>query len=88
MMKLDLSFANVYQQYLACRKNKRNTLNALKFEANQEAELLTLVEQLQNKTYLPGRSVCFYATKPKLREIFSADFKGRIVHHVLVDYLE
>lgn len=28
------------------------------------------------------------ATKPKLREIFAADFRDRIVHHILVDYLE
>lgn len=28
------------------------------------------------------------AVKPKLREIFAADFKDRIVHHILVDYLE
>jgi hypothetical protein len=27
-------------------------------------------------------------TKPKLREIFAADFRDRIVHHTLVDYLE
>jgi hypothetical protein len=28
------------------------------------------------------------ATRPKLREIFAADFREWIVHHVLVDYLE
>lgn len=27
-------------------------------------------------------------TKPKAREIFAADFRDRIVHHVLIDYLE
>ena len=26
--------------------------------------------------------------KPKRREIFAADFKDRVVHHLLVDYLE
>jgi len=88
MMKLDLSFANIYNQYKACRKNKRNTVNALKFEENQEAELLKLQHELITRTYRPGRSVCFYTTKPKLREIFAADFKDRIVHHILVDYLE
>lgn len=88
MIMLDLSFVNVHRQYLACRKNKRNTANALKFEANQEAELLKLHHELQTKTYEPGRSVCFYATKPKLREIFAADFRDRIVHHILVAHLE
>lgn len=27
-------------------------------------------------------------TYPKIREIFAADFKDRIVHHLLVSYLE
>ena len=30
----------------------------------------------------------FAARKPKLREIFAADFRDRVVHHILVDYLE
>jgi RNA-directed DNA polymerase len=43
---------------------------------------------LEDRTYKPSRSVCFFATRPKLREIFAADFRDRIVHHILVDYLE
>lgn len=82
------SFENLYRQYLLCRKSKRNTLNALRFEAHQEKNLLALKEELDARTYRPSRSVCFIATRPKLREIFAADFKDRIVHHILVDYLE
>ncbi len=82
------SFANIHRQYLLCRKNKRNTINALRFEANQERELLKLSRELTDHSYRPGRSVCFFCDKPKLREIFAADFRDRIVHHVLVDYLE
>jgi len=83
-----LSYQNLYQQYIACRKRKRNTFNALQFEMRQELNLLELLEALQNHSYQPARSVCFIATKPKLREIFAADFRDRIVHHLLVDYLE
>ncbi len=82
------SFENIYRQYLLCRKNKRNTVNALRFEVNQEKELVRLQEELIGHTYRPGRSVCFFSEKPKLREIFAADFRDRIVHHILVDYLE
>ena len=82
------SFENVYRQYLLCRKNKRNTINALRFEVNQERELLKLCRELTDRTYRPGRSVCFFSEKPKMREIFAADFRDRIVHHILVDYLE
>jgi len=82
------SFENIYRQYLLCRKNKRNTINALRFEARQEENLLALKDELDSRAYCPSRSVCFIATRPKLREIFAADFKDRIVHHILVDYLE
>lgn len=88
MIALDLSLENLYRQYYHCRKNKRNTTNALRFEVAQEKNLLALREALSSHTYRPGRSVCFFATRPKLREIFAADFRDRVVHHVLVDYLE
>lgn len=88
MIALDLSLANLYRQYHACRRNKRNTHNALRFEIEQEKNLIELHEALVDQSYRPGRSVCFFATKPKLREIFAADFRDRVVHHLLVDYLE
>jgi hypothetical protein len=66
------SFKNIYRQYLKCRKNKRNTANALAFEMNCEENLLDLKQELDTGTYYPSRSVCFMATRPKLREIFAA----------------
>lgn len=74
--------------YYECRKRKRYTVNALKFELNFENELLKLQRELTDHTYRPGKSICFVVTKPKLREIFAADFRDRIVHHILVGYLE
>jgi len=82
------SLENIYQQYIACRKNKRNTANALRFEARQELNLLDLQEALASRSYEPGRSVCFFVRRPKLREVFAADFRDRVVHHVLVSHLE
>lgn len=88
MIALDLSLENLYRQYYRCRRNKRNTVNALRFEADQERNLIRLREQLLSRTYQPGRSVCFFTARPKLREIFAADFRHRVVHHLLVEYLE
>jgi hypothetical protein len=82
------SLENIYKKYIKCRRNKRGTANALKFEMNCEENLIDLQRELVDRTYYPSRSVCFMATKPKLREIFAADFRDRIVHHILVDYLE
>jgi hypothetical protein len=81
------TFKEIYKAYLSCRKNKRNTINALKFEINLESNLHELVYVLNNKTYFPTRSVCFSIKDPKPREVFAADFKDRIVHHVIYNYL-
>ena len=36
------SFQNIYNNYVSCRKRKRNTVNALKFEENLEQNLQEL----------------------------------------------
>ncbi len=73
---------------MECRKNKRNTHNALAFEIDLVQNLWQLCDDLNNGKYKIGRSICFLTTSPKLREVFAADFRDRIVHHVLVKDLE
>jgi hypothetical protein len=82
------AYENLYRHYLSCRRNKRNTHNALRFEARQELNLLELRDALEDRSYRPARSVCFVTHRPKLREIFAADFRARVVHHLLVGCLE
>ncbi len=57
---------------------------ALAFEADAEANLLALQQELRAHSYRPGRSICFVTGGPKPREVFAADFRDRIVHHLLV----
>jgi RNA-directed DNA polymerase len=86
---LDLySFRALWRHYRQCRRNKRNTINALAFEVNAEANLLALQEELRAHTYKPGRSICFITDGPKPREVFAADFRDRVVHHLLVSHQE
>ncbi|MBI5527629.1 MAG: reverse transcriptase [Deltaproteobacteria bacterium] len=82
------SFENLHACYVACRRSKRGSASALKFELGAEELLLDLEKRLRERTYEPGRSVCFITKSPKHREIFAADFRDRIVHHVLVRHLE
>ena len=82
------TFQNIYKAYIACRQNKRNTMNALKFEHNLIENLWDLSHALQNRSYKVGTSICFLASSPKLREVFAADFRDRVVHHVLVEKIE
>ncbi len=86
--KTYFTFQNLLIAYYQCRQRKRKTANAGKFELTFEQKLLQLEKELQNKTYIPGKSICFIVTQPKVREIFAADFRDRVVHHLLVNYLE
>lgn len=58
---------NIHRQYMACRRHKRNTANALRLEAAQEMNLLVLRDALVSRSYEPGRFVCFFVKRPKLR---------------------
>lgn len=82
------AFENLWRQYRICRRNKRNTLNQLRFELDAESQLLTLQQELRDHVYRPGRSICFVTDGPKPREVFAADFRDRIVHPLLVSRLE
>jgi RNA-directed DNA polymerase len=52
-------FRALWRRYRRCRRHKRNTLNALAFEVDAEANLLALQQELRAHTYRPGRSICF-----------------------------
>jgi hypothetical protein len=74
----------LYTAYLDCRRGKRKTINALRFEWSLERSLSLLLSELRLKKYKPGRSICFAVKEPTPREIFAATFRDRIVHHLLV----
>jgi len=88
MMKNDeLLLTDVFRAYYDARKHKRNTLNQLRFEMNLEENLVELYRDILEGRYRVGRSVCFIVNKPVKREIFAADFRDRVVHHLLYNYL-
>jgi RNA-directed DNA polymerase len=74
--------------YRDCRRQKRNKPDALRFEMHAEEHLFQLQIELMERTFRPSTSSCFVTQTPKLREIFAADFRDRITHHLLVRYLE
>ena len=80
-------FSLLYKSYLKARKNKRYTHNQLKFEVNLESNLLKLARELLNRTYKPSPSICFIIKKPVKREVIAADFRDRVVHHLLCSWL-
>lgn len=66
-----------------CRHNKRNTVNQMTFEMDYERECIDLWREINERRYHPGRSIAFVVEKPVKREIFAADFRDRVVHHLI-----
>ncbi|BBB59900.1 hypothetical protein UNDKW_1627 [Undibacterium sp. KW1] len=83
----NFTFESLVQAYFDCRQSKRNTPSALAFEADLERNLIKLHGELAAGTYAPGKSICFVVTKPKAREVWAADFRDRIVHHLLYNHI-
>jgi retron-type reverse transcriptase len=77
------SFEDLVAAYFDCRRTKRNSASALDFEQDLERNLGALHDELAAGTYRPGRSICFIITRPKPREVWAADFRDRVVHHLL-----
>jgi len=77
----------LFEAYYDCRKNKRRTINALSFEVDFEQNLVDLWREINSHKYCPGRSIAFIVTRPVLREVFAADFRDRVVHHLLINKL-
>ena len=82
-----IELADLFEAYFNCRKHKRNTRNALAFEVDYETHLLELWADINSGHYQPGKSIAFIVNKPVKREIFSADFRDRIVHHLVINKL-
>lgn len=85
--KTRVELVALFTAYFECRKNKRNTANALAFEIDYENNLVQLCEELNSGTYKIGRSIAFIVDKPVKREVFAADFRDRVVHHFIISKL-
>ena len=83
MSNKELTLESVFDAYFDCRKTKRNSINQLKFEVDLEPNIVALYQDLASGNYQIGRSVAFVVTEPKVREVWAADFRDRVVHHVI-----
>ena len=81
------TFDQLVQAYLDCRQHKRSSSSCQAFEAHLERNLCDLHDELTSGAYRPGRSICFVITRPKPREVWAAEFRDRVVHHLLYNHI-
>lgn len=79
---------SMFEAYYDCRRRKRRTANATAFEVDFECRIISLVRSINERTYVPSRSITFVVSRPRYREVFAADFSDRICHHWIVIRLE
>ncbi len=82
-----IGLEELLEAYYLCRRNKRNTANALAFELDCESKLYDLWRSINDGSYQPGRSVAFVVRGAVVREVFAADFGDRVVHHLIIHKL-
>ncbi|MCX6825534.1 MAG: RNA-directed DNA polymerase [candidate division SR1 bacterium] len=87
MLDTDKLLTDLFQAYYDTRQHKRNTKSAVDFEMNYESKIIDLRNDLVNGTYVISPSICFIIQDPVQREVFAADFRDRIVHHLIYNYI-
>lgn len=81
-------FEELVAAYFECRRNKRNSRYALEFEFELERNLMNLYRELIEGTYQISRGICFVVEHPKIREVWAAGFRDRVVHHLIYNRLK
>lgn len=81
-------YLSVVEAYKDCLQSKMSSSQALEYMSMASEDLPRLALELWGGTYKPTTSTCFLVTYPKLREVFAASFRDRIVHHWICLRLE
>lgn len=69
-------------------KGKRKRDEVVKFEADLDANLLQLQQELQSRTYATSKYDIFIKHEPKRREIYKLPFRDRVVQWAILQVLE
>lgn len=83
-----VSWENLVSAARAARRGKPRTAPLVAFEANREACLSRLRDELLAGNYAPGAPRQFSIYEPKPRLISAAPYRDRVVHHAIVRVLD
>lgn len=77
---------DLYSAFYCAKIHKSSKFYVKTFEARLKDNIESLANDLWNRTYKPQPSSCFIVESPKKREIFAAQFRDRVVHHLYFNY--
>jgi RNA-directed DNA polymerase len=82
------TFENLLLAAKRATRGKKAKNSVISFDFNLENELILLKQQLESKSYRPRPYSQFEVKEPKVRKICSSDFRDRVVHHAICNFLE
>ena len=71
----------MFEAYENCLVGKRSSPQVLEYMPSASVDVCRLAWEAYTFAYKPATSTCFMVTFPKLREVFAANFRDRIIHH-------
>lgn len=77
---------DLYAAFYAARCHKANKPYVKIFERKLKKNIERLADDLISRTYKPEPSSCFIIERPKKREVFAAQFRDRVIHHLYYNY--
>lgn len=80
-------FENIHRAYVQASRAKHYKSAILQYSANIEENLLQLRNELCSKKYVHGEYRHFIVYESKKRQIMSAPFKDRVMHHALCNII-
>ena len=72
------------EAYDDCCRNKKTSRQCTIYRLHYEEDLFKLAYEVKSRTYQPSVSTCFCVSRPKVREVFAANFRDRVVQHWLI----
>lgn len=83
-MKEYVTIEDIERAWRECKRRKGSSWGQVEYSRDWLTNNVELWRDLNNMTYEIGESRAFCVTRPKLREVFCAQFRDRIVHHLAV----
>lgn len=85
-MKEYVTIEEVEQAYRDCKRRKTSSVGCMEYAQDWLLNNYNLYKELNAMTYETGPSKAFCVTRPKIREVFCAQFRDRVVHHLLMNH--
>ena len=80
-----ITYSELRDAYLDCRRHKRNAPDAVVFARDYESRLCDLRDRLNSGEYRISPAKRFAVSVPKLREVYAYAFGDRVVEHLIAN---